>query len=317
MTYSRYQQNIPSQGFYSPWMPGPNIGQGVQGFIERLQQQKASQQGLEQQQWKRGITEQEMGQTERGLGLRERELVSREKERESIEEYRKRGPAQVQLAKALVDSGYVDDMGKAMPLAMGIQKPEEALALLEEELKLKEKYRPEDLFDKRMGLGKKLVGKGLLDEGTLGMMMMGAQGMQPSLTPATIATNRRIIFEAVNKIIRGVTAGREGDPEDIVLDPKVVEEFANRQGIYLWAPNKYSQIKQAQALNPKLVTEEELMYVKQVEYTKAYFDKYLKGTEIPLEVLPPEESEKMDTETLTMLYRIYNPEKRSKFLGIF
>ena len=309
MTYYRQPQQQPS-GFYNPWMPGPDIGRGVQGLMDKIQQQKMYQEQLKQQEWKRGITEQEIGQAERGLGLRERELVSREEERKSIAEYRMREPTQIQLAKKLVETEYVDDMGKAMALVMGLQKPEEVLSVLEEELKLKEEYRPKDLFDKRMALGQKLVNKGLLDEGTLGMIGLGVQGLQPSLTPGSIATNRRLIFDTVTKKMH------IPDPETYT-DPEKVEELSARDGIYLWAPIKYSQILQAQALNPKFVTEEELEYVKQIEYTKAYFDKYLKGTEIPLEALPLEEVEKLDTETLSMLYKIYNPEKRKKILGIF
>lgn len=57
MTYMRRQQNIQPQGFYNPWMPGPDIGRGVQGFIDRMQQQKMYQEKMGQQQWERGITE--------------------------------------------------------------------------------------------------------------------------------------------------------------------------------------------------------------------------------------------------------------------
>jgi len=56
MTYWR-QSNIQPQGFDNPWMPGPDIGRGIRGLIDRLQQQKMYQQQLEQQQWERGITE--------------------------------------------------------------------------------------------------------------------------------------------------------------------------------------------------------------------------------------------------------------------
>jgi len=46
-------------------MPGPNWAGGVQGLVDRLQQQKAYQQQLEQQQWKRGITERQTAAEEK------------------------------------------------------------------------------------------------------------------------------------------------------------------------------------------------------------------------------------------------------------
>lgn len=306
MTYFR-QPNVQPQGFYNPWMPGPDIGRGVQGFMDRLQQQKMYQQQLEQQQWKRGITEQEVGQAGRGLELRERELTSREKERESIAEYRKKDPPQIQLAKKLVETGYIDDMGKSMALVMGLQKPEEVYAELENELKLKAKYRPQDLFDKRMSLGRKLVEKGLLDEGTLGMTVLGVSGLQPSLTPASIASNRRLIFGSVDSRMKGI------DEADF-FDTERVEALSNMAGIHLWAPIKYNQILQAKALNPQFVTAEELEYVKRIEKTKQFFDDNIKGKgekgrglpfELMLATYSEEELNEMDYQTIIRLYNIY------------
>ena len=53
------------QGFFNPFMKGPDIAGGINMLTGIIAQQQAMEQQREQQEWKRGMAGQEMGLAER------------------------------------------------------------------------------------------------------------------------------------------------------------------------------------------------------------------------------------------------------------
>lgn len=104
------------QGFFNPWMKGPDIAGGINALTGIIAQRQAMEQAQEQQAWQRGMEEEK-------LALAEREVAVRERPDEM------RIPDWFQQAQMLVKTGQAPDLGKAVRMVRGIRTPEEEAEL--------------------------------------------------------------------------------------------------------------------------------------------------------------------------------------------
>ena len=112
MTTGYYRQpNLEPSGFYNPYLPYPDIAQGVRGFTSGLEERKR----YEQEQ---ALKQQQMGLEERRTKVQEESLAFRKQQKPELPDY-------VQKAQYLVQF-FPDeyDMGKAMKEVLKI-KPSE------------------------------------------------------------------------------------------------------------------------------------------------------------------------------------------------
>jgi len=104
------------QGFYNPFMKGPDIAGGINMLTGIIAQRQAQEQAQEQQTWARGMEEQK-------LALAERETAVRERPEEM------RVPDWLQKAQMLVTTGQAPDLGSAVRIVLGRRTPTEEAEL--------------------------------------------------------------------------------------------------------------------------------------------------------------------------------------------
>lgn len=112
----RYMPQMQGQGFYNPWMPGPDIGGGINELTRMIAQRQDIERQQEQQAWARGMEEEKMALAEREVAVRERPDEMRV-------------PDWFQKAQVLVSTGQAPDLGTAVRMVQGIRTPKEQAEL--------------------------------------------------------------------------------------------------------------------------------------------------------------------------------------------